>query len=277
MCTITMPISFKKMHGSGNDFILIDNRSGIIRPEDGPCLAKRLSRRRFSVGADGLILVENSVTADFKWRFFNADGSEAEMCGNGGRCAARFATIIGAAPAKLNFETKAGIIHAEVNKQLVKLELPGPIGMLFDIPIEVNGLKMQVHFINTGVPHAVILADDIERIDVKQIGRSIRFHERFRPQGTNVDFVEVEGADVIVRTYERGVEDETLACGTGSVASAIIAAAKAGVAKRPVTVKTRGGESLNIYFDLCGQEASNIFLEGEAALVYSGVIDGDVF
>ena len=272
---VKIPISFKKMHGSGNDFILIDNRSGIVPAGEGPALAKRLSRRKFSVGADGLILIENSEIADFKWRFFNADGSEAEMCGNGGRCAAKFVTITGIAPSRLSFETRAGVIHAEVNGRLIKLELPGPMKRILDIPLEVSGQRMAVHYINTGVPHAVILADDIERIDVKGIGRALRFHEHFKPAGTNVDFVEIKGPDVLIRTYERGVEDETLACGTGSVAGAIIATAK-GMAKGPVRVITRGGEILNIYFDLSGQEARDVFLEGEAVIVYSGVLDGDV-
>lgn len=265
---------FKKMHGSGNDFILIDNRSNIIPQEKGPDLAKHLCRRKFSIGADGLILIENSSLADFKWRFFNADGSEAEMCGNGGRCAARFAVITGIAGPKLSFETKAGIIHAEVNGMTVKLELPPPAGMELDIPLRVEGNEIIVHFINTGVPHTIIFTNDLEGCDVTGLGATIRFHKHFKPAGTNVNFIRIQGRDVFIRTYERGVEDETLACGTGSVAGAIIAAAKAGVTP-PVRVKTRGGEVLKVYFDLSGNEARHVFLEGAAVLAYSGVLNGD--
>ncbi|MGB9712810.1 MAG: diaminopimelate epimerase [Dissulfurimicrobium sp.] len=269
------PLKFKKMHGSGNDFILIDNRTSLIQADTAHDLARRLCRRRFSIGADGLILIEGSETADFRWRFFNADGSEAEMCGNGGRCAARFAVLTGIAGPKLKFETGAGLIHAEVKGAKVKLELPAPADMELNISIDVKDDRVTTHFINTGVPHAVVLVDDLKRCDVVGLGRAIRFHERFKPAGANVDFIKLEGRDVLIRTYERGVEGETLACGTGSVAGAIIAAVKIGLAP-PLRVKTRSGEVLKVYFDLNGGEARDVFLEGEAVLVYSGTLDGDI-
>jgi diaminopimelate epimerase len=138
----------------------------------------------------------------------------------------------------------------------------------------VEGNEIIAHFINTGVPHTIIFADNLEKCDITGLGRAIRFHERFKPAGTNADFIKIDGHDVLIRTYERGVEDETLACGTGSVAGAIIAAAKAGLSS-PVRVKTRGGEILKVYFDLSGGAAKQVFLEGAAVLVYSGVLDGD--
>ncbi|MGQ9744424.1 MAG: diaminopimelate decarboxylase [Dissulfurimicrobium sp.] len=269
------PIAFKKMHGSGNDFILIDNRTSLINGEKASELARCLCRRKFSAGADGLILIEHSEIADFKWRFFNADGSEAEMCGNGGRCAARFAVIAGIAGPKLSFETKTGLIHAEVNGTMVKLELPPPSGMELDILLNMEGRDIVAHFINTGVPHTIVFEDDLERCDVTGIGRIIRFHEYFKPAGTNVNFIKVVGRDVLIRTYERGVEGETLACGTGAVAGAIIASVKAGLSS-PVWMKTRGGEILKVYFDLSDGVAKQVFLEGEAVLVYSGMLDGDI-
>ena len=270
-------ISFKKMHGSGNDFILIDNRDMKIPLERGSEIARILCRPKFGIGADGLILISNSKKADFKWYFYNADGSEAEMCGNGGRCAARFAYESGIAGPSLAFETMAGVIHAEVKGKKVKLELPPP--QIIDLSKSITLREQQCTgaFLNTGVPHFVHIVQDIESIPVYEMGRLIRHHEAFQPQGTNCDFVEVKDKDhIIVRTYERGVEDETLACGTGAVASAISCA----LIHRcipPITVETWGGERLVIYFEITPDGAvKDVFLEGEAVIVYSGVLDGDL-
>ena len=264
---------FKKMHGSGNDFILIDNRGGKIRDSHGPDLAALLCRRKFGVGADGLILIENSHRADFKWRFFNADGSQAEMCGNGGRCAARFAYMAGIAPRKLSFETEAGIIHADVMGSTVKLQLPQPKDLKLDVPIEIHGETFSLHCLNTGVPHAVYFTPDLESVPIFEWGRLIRFDPCFQPAGTNADFVQISDRhNILIRTYERGVENETMACGTGAVASAILSACK-DLAESPVKVKTQGGEVLTAYFHLDGREVRNVFLEGETVLVYSGEIN----
>ncbi|MBW1670957.1 MAG: diaminopimelate epimerase [Deltaproteobacteria bacterium] len=267
------PFSFKKMHGSGNDFILVDNREGKIRESQGPDLASLLCRRKFGVGADGLILIENSHGADFKWRFFNADGSKAEMCGNGGRCAARFACMAGIAPRKLSFETEAGIIHADVMGSTVKLQLPQPKDLKLDVPVKIHGETFSLHCLNTGVPHAVYFTQDLESVPILEWGRLIRFDPCFQPAGTNADFVQISDRhNILIRTYERGVENETMACGTGAVASVILSACK-NLTENPVKVKTRGGEVLTVYFHLDSKEVRDVFLEGETVLVYSGEIN----
>jgi diaminopimelate epimerase len=264
------PLTFAKMHGGGNDFILIDNRTQIIRSYEGPELAKRLCRRKFGIGADGLILVEDAHGADFRWRFYNADGSEAEMCGNGGRCAARFAFQAGIAPATLRFETNAGIVEAQVNGSSVKLQLPRPNDLHLDIPLEVLSDTVSVHYINTGVPHCVIFTADIENAAVVEVGRAVRYHDRFQPAGTNVNFVQVLGShDIAIRTYERGVENETMACGTGSVAGALISSYKQ-LVESPVKVRTQGGDVLIVHFVQGKNRIDNVFLEGETVFVYSG-------
>ncbi len=266
-------IAFKKMHGSGNDFILIDNRDRLIHASEAKDAAVTLCKRGFGIGADGLILIEKSDKADFKWRFFNADGSHADMCGNGGRCAARFAYMLGIAPAEMTFETGAGTIKAEVKDGIVKLQLPEPTELSVDQSLRLHDQELTIHYVNTGVPHTVIFFPDVSSAPVFEIGRLIRHHRRFAPEGTNVDFVEVVDKGFIkVRTYERGVEDETQACGTGAVASAIISTVK-GLTQAPVEVETWGGERLKVYFELDGQRASQVFLEGRAVLVYSGTTE----
>jgi diaminopimelate epimerase len=264
-------IPFYKMSGSGNDFILIDNRNKLIH-ENASQFAVRVCRRKFSVGADGLILIEKSDKADFKWRFYNSDGSEAEMCGNGGRCAARFAYIQKIADENLSFETKAGTIRAEVKGREVKLALLEPTDLRRNIEIPVDERIRVLSYINTGVPHAVKIVPNIENIDVVGIGRKIRYHQEFQPAGTNVDFVQIaDGHNILMRTYERGVEDETLACGTGAVASALISSLS-GKVKPPVSVNTRGGETLTIYFRIDHTGFKDVFLEGGTAVVCNGEI-----
>lgn len=256
-------LRFTKMTASGNDFILINNFEQRVPPEAGPWLAQKLCRRALSVGADGLILLEPPQgEADFAWRFFNADGSEAEMCGNGGRCAARFAVAEGLAPPALVFETLAGPIRAEVKGDWVKIQLPPPQGLKLDLPVD----ELIVSFINTGVPHVVCFTNEIEAVPVKKLGAKIRFHPTFQPAGANVNFVQVVGPQKIrVRTYERGVEDETLACGTGATASALVAVQK-GLVQPPVEVETQGGEVLRIVFE--ANRLEEVFLEGKANFVY---------
>ncbi|MDA8126961.1 MAG: diaminopimelate epimerase [Deltaproteobacteria bacterium] len=263
-------IEFTKMNGSGNDFILIDNRNGSLDVGDVVAFVKRVCERKVSVGADGLILIEKSDRVDFKWRFFNADGSEVEMCGNGGRCAARFAQVMGIAGEKVSFETVAGIIDAEVKGDVVKLRLTDPTKLVTDDHIEIGDERLCVHSINTGVPHVVHFVPSADDFDVFATGRAIRYHEHYQPAGTNANFVSViDGHRLRVRTYERGVEDETLACGTGSVASALIAACK-GYVESPVDVLVQSGETLRIHFEPTPTGFGKVYLEGKTKVVYQG-------
>jgi diaminopimelate epimerase len=265
-------IEFFKMNGSGNDFILIDNRTQVLDIQNIPEFVKTVCERKVSVGADGLIIIENSEHADFRWRFFNADGSEVEMCGNGGRCAARFARIKGIAGDKLSFETKAGIIDAETRGAEVKLRLTDPHSIRTDFSIMIDDRPFEMNFINTGVPHVVHYVNDLDRFDVFNIGRAIRYHKEFHPAGTNANFLEsVDRHTIKVRTYERGVEDETLACGTGAVASALISSSK-GLAESPVDVRVKSNEILKIHFRKTVTGFADIYLEGKTKVVYEGRI-----
>ncbi|UCG22200.1 MAG: diaminopimelate epimerase [Deltaproteobacteria bacterium] len=266
-------IDFYKMSGSGNDFILIDNRATIIEPEVAPELARDLCRRKISVGADGLILIENDDEVDFSWNFFNADGSRAEMCGNGGRCVARLANMLGICGSSLSFRTLAGIIRAEVSGSRVKLQMTEPRDLKLDMELELNGQRFNTHFVNTGVPHTVFILDGPEVLEQQEVvkqGRKVRFHSQFAPAGTNVNFVAVLNEQALaLRTYERGVEDETLACGTGATAVALVGAAK-GMVKPPVAVRTKSGETLVIYFDPKKELPQEVYMEGETTVIYQG-------
>jgi diaminopimelate epimerase len=265
-------IPFYKMQGSGNDFLLIDNRRRILKGKSLKELAITLCHRRYSVGADGLIVIVPSKKADFKWRFFNADGSEAEMCGNGSRCAARFAYLKKIAKKTLSFETLAGIVRAEVRKNVVEVQLTGASGLRMNIAVPLDsGLRMG-HYINTGVPHLVYLSKDLESEDVDRIGRTTRYHDLFKPAGTNVNFIQIQSRHKVwIRTYERGVEGETLACGTGSVAAALVAGALGAVVS-PVEVQTRGGEKLVVSFERIADGFGNMHLAGTAEVICEGVV-----
>jgi len=263
-------IDFYKMSGSGNDFIIVDNRKKIVDETDLANFVARVCRRKLSVGADGFILLEDTDTVDFKWQFFNSDGSVAEMCGNGARCAARFAYINQITGTDMSFETAAGIVHAQVIGDMVKINMPDPANLKTDYALELQDDSMSVSSINTGVPHVVITMDNIDDAEVVQLGRKIRFHEEFAPAGTNVNFIHLrEDGSVAIRTYERGVEDETLACGTGAIAAAIVTAHKAKI-KSPVNVLTRSGEILKVYYQEQGGLFSDIYLEGDARIIYKG-------
>ena len=266
-------IEFWKMSGSGNDFILIDNRDDKIAGKDMTHLVKRACRRRESVGADGMIFVMNSTNRDFSWRFFNADGGEVEMCGNGSRCVARFALLNGIAGNPMTFETLAGPVSAEVRDRLVKVLMPAPAGLRTDIAISPESGWVSVDFINTGVPHVVIEVQDLEAHPVIEQGRAIRYHSMFSPEGTNANFMRVEKSGLIrVRTYERGVEDETLACGTGAIAAALVANHRKRIAS-PVKIATRGGEELTIYFRKEGDLFKEVWLEGNTSIIYRGMLN----
>ncbi len=269
------PVPFVKMSGTGNDFIIIDNRQAVIAREALPEFAAKVCRRKFSAGADGLILIENSDQADFKWQFFNADGSVAEMCGNGARCAARFAYMHGIASARMRFETLAGIIEAQVADTQVSVKMTDPVDVQMHREIIVDDSPLLLHSVDTGVPHAVVFVNDIDTMDVCALGSQLRHHEAFFPAGTNVNFVQELDGVFKVRTYERGVEDETLACGTGATASALVAAFL-GHTTSPVEIITSGGDRLVIVFELKdGDSAENVFLKGPAYVVYKGELSAE--
>jgi diaminopimelate epimerase len=284
-------IAFHKMVASGNDFILIDQRptrnaikgspaesvsSHAGRPGSGyRGFAKKYCDRRFGIGADGVLVVEPSKKADFKMRIFNADGSQAQMCGNGARCAALYMAQKKRLKT-LRFETLAGIIEAQVRGNNVKIKLTDPKDIMLDFPMDIYGRKIRASFINTGVPHAVIFVEKVDTIDVAAIGRTVRNHELFAPAGTNVDFVQVTGPRSIkLRTYERGVEAETPACGTGSTAAAIINFLRfsdPAKPRNPIKVLTAGGETLRVSFDMSASRVTDVWLEGKAGLVFTGCI-----
>lgn len=272
------PIRFSKLSGCGNDFIIIDNRAAVVPQAGLSGFVRRVCARKMSVGADGLILIEPSMNrVDFRWRFFNADGTLAEMCGNGARCAARFAYLNRIAGAKMAFETEAGVIRAEIDGEGALLEMPEPKAIQRNISITAGKKSLTGCSLNTGVPHLVLQVDDIEGVDVEGLGREIRFHKMFSPAGTNVNFIGV-GADrtLINRTYERGVEAETLACGTGSLAAAIVMALEAGW-ESPIKVKTRSGRWLTFHFRQENDRFFDILMEGDARLIYTGELTADAW
>lgn len=267
-----MDIPFTKMSGSGNDFVIIDNREGAVADDIKLDFVKKVCLLKDSVGADGVIFLENSDTADYKWDFYNNDGSSAEMCGNGGRCVARYAFEKGIAPQKHSFETIAGLIAAEVNGAVVKVKLTPPENLQQGLDVAFNGQNYNVDSVNTGVPHAIVFSENVEEEDVQDIGKNIRYHEVFAPSGTNVDIVEKKnGNSLKVRTYERGVEGETLACGTGAVASALIASKKFEL-QSPVQVETRGGEVLKVYIEPTNDPLPTVYLEGRTKIAFEGRI-----
>jgi diaminopimelate epimerase len=270
---ITFPIAFEKMSGTGNDFVIIDNRTANIPLEEQADFARKICRRMFSVGADGLILIEKSALADFAWNFYNADGSVAEMCGNGSRCAARFAYRHKIAGRKMTFATLAGIVEAEISPEeedVVRVKMTQPFDFRLDISLQIGDEERPVAYVNTGVPHAVIFVQE-DDVPVKTWGRKVRFHQIFEPKGANANFVKLlPDGRLKVRTYERGVEAETMACGTGAVAAALFASLLKGM-DSPVEVVTTGGDVLTIFFELHdGPVAENIFLQGPTRLICTG-------
>ena len=270
-------IPFWKMSGSGNDFIMIDHRKPAIPQEEIQRFVSQACRRGLSVGADGVIFIEPSTQADYAWRYYNADGGEVEMCGNGSRCVARFAYLQKIAPAKHTIETKAGIIQAEVlgPSGRVRVRLPDPSALRLDMKIEIEGKTYTGHFINTGVPHVVYLVDDVETVELTRLGRATRHHPLFAPRGANTNFVSItDRQNLKIRTYERGVEDETLACGTGAIAAAIITTAL-GKTAPPVSLLTRGRIVLGVDFKKEGDTFKEIFLEGDARVIYKGELQAE--
>jgi len=271
-------ITFTKVVGSGNDFIIFDNRDRKIEKDisDFSAFAKEVCARRISIGADGVLILENSKKADFKMRIFNPDGSEVTMCGNGARCSALFAYKKGWCKDKLKIETGAGILEAFVSTNRVKLRMTEPAKIQIDKDLGISNTIFKAHIINSGVPHAVHFLQEEKELDfypVKQIGEKIRYHKFFEPEGTNVNFVKVLSSNKIkLRTYERGVEDETLACGTGAVASAIISHLVNGT-EQPVDVLTKSEDILRVYFSDVNKKIKDVYLEGPARVVYEGTLE----
>lgn len=264
------------MTGSGNDFIMFDNRSGNIK--EPAKLAKWVCDRHFGVGADGMILIEKSETTDFKMVYFNSDGSFGGMCGNGGRCVAKLAYMLGITKEKITFEANGKFYKAEIlDDEKVKLYLPMPKTKKFNLKLKLGKKLFKAHFIDTGAPHLVLFTDEnkiknIEKINLNNLGRKLRFHPRFE-NGTNVNFVTLLDENSIrMRTYERGVEAETLACGTGSVASAIASAEIKNI-KPPIKVKTTSGETLTVGWNT--KKAKFVYLEGSAKVICEGNLNYD--
>lgn len=269
-----MKLKFCKVSGAGNDFIAFDNRETNIPDQVKPGMAKDLCRRGHSVGADGLLFIEKSDHAHFLMRVINADGSEAETCGNASRCAALLAKSLNIAPDEMVMETGAGLYKAKVSGNTAIVTMTDPLDMKLDIHLkELEELIDRIHFVNTGVPHVSAFVDNVEQIDVNSLGRIIRNHPVFQPAGTNVNFATViDPHNIRIRTYERGVENETLACGTGCIATAVLAGVL-NMAESPVKMLTRGGFTNIIHFSLEHPRVSEVRLEGEARIVFTGEME----
>jgi diaminopimelate epimerase len=262
-------VVFYKMQGSGNDFVVLDNRQARVPAEAMADWARAVCRRAFGVGADGLFFLEPAQAgsgADIRWHFYNADGSRAEMCGNASRCAARLAVALDMAGPDLVLATDAGPVQAQVlDNGQVRVRLTKVRDLACGLSLDVDGRTQSLHFADTGVPHAVIFTRDIAAVDVAHVGRNVRFHKHFAPKGTNVNFVQVAGPGAIrLRTYERGVEAETFACGTGA-AAALAVARHLDLTGDEVQVTTSGGDVLTVALD-----AGEVLLTGGAACVFSG-------
>jgi diaminopimelate epimerase len=267
-------ITFWKMNGAGNDFVMIDNRDGALALS-GAQIARVCDRHR-GVGADGLLAVEPAQNgADYRMRYYNADGGEAEMCGNGARCFAKFVQYLNGdeAASEIGFETIAGRIDATYHGEDVRIHLSEPFDLMMALNLETATGAKTVHSVNTGVPHAVVIVEELDEIAIREEGAALRYHDHFAPKGTNVNFMQVLApASLAVRTYERGVEDETLACGTGMVANAIIHHELTS-APSPISVRVKGGDTLRVGFERSGSAYNNVTLTGPADMVYKGEID----
>lgn len=271
-----MLLHFYKMNGAGNDFIVIDNRDLTISLDEDTIAA--LCDRHRGIGADGLLAVEPAEKgADYKFRYYNADGGEAEMCGNGARCFGFFTAHLSGEeelPSSVSFETIAGTLTAEILGDDVRIAMSEPKDLETNCPVSIEGFGGVLHSVNTGVPHVVSFVEDLDQTDVFNHGRAIRNHPHFAPNGTNANFAKVLAPDhIAIRTYERGVEDETLACGTGMVACALIHHLLTGV-ESPVKVDVEGGDTLSIGFQKTGEKTfSNVTLTGPADFVFEGEIE----
>ena len=274
-------IPFMKFSGAGNDFVIINNLENLVDSTDTN-FVKKVCERRMSVGADGVLLVEKADgigtgSVDFRMRYFNADGGEVETCGNGARCISRFAYLNGIVTEKMRFLTNAGIYESEIVGDNVKVRMSQPTDIRLNVPLQLKDGVHTVGFANSGVPHVVFFVEDLDGTDVFDMGQQTRYHADFRPAGTNANFIRIQSSERLeIRTYERGVEDETLACGTGSIASAIVSAAL-GKVTSPVSVKTASGVVLKIHFDMSDGEPKNVYLEGDARVIYAGELTQDAW
>ena len=265
-------LRFAKMNGAGNDFVLLDNRAGDLQLTREQIA--RICDRHRGVGADGVLLLERATNgATFRMRYYNADGGEAEMCGNGARCFARFAERTAGPLDELSFETPAGVIGAKLEGELVRLQMSEPKDLRLGLGIPIDGETIAGNFVDSGVPHVVVAVEKIDAVDVRLLGARIRHQALFAPRGANANFLEKRGErSIAIRTYERGVEDETLACGTGVVASALIFAATEKI-DGPINVLVRGGDTLQVDFSREGEQFTNVTLTGPADFVFDGTID----
>jgi len=269
-----MKIAFTKMHGAGNDFIMIDDRQSRVPWQDHFLMAA-LAARRLGVGCEGIILIQASDKADFRMRFLNPDGTEVEMCGNGSRCAAAFAHAIGAAGRAMTMETMCGLMDAELVDMGVKVWMPEPTRKTYGLVVNACGRSFTGDFLNTGVPHYVVAVDDLAAVDVTGWGRALRQHPVFDPEGTNVDFVTYRAPDQLsMRTYERGVEGESGACGTGAVACAVAAVERLGLTL-PIRARTPAGYELIIGGDWRDHKCTGLTLTGPTRTVFAGEIELD--
>lgn len=268
-------IPFWKMSGAGNDFIVIDNRQGAF-PRNVPPWARRLCDRHEGIGADGLLLLERSKKAHFRMVYFNSDGSRASMCGNGARCIAWFAHKRNGVGPAFSLETDSGLVQVLVRDHQVRISLRDIGDFQPRLAARANGRTYALTFIDTGVPHAVCFVPRVEKVDVASVGRALRHHPAFAPAGANIDFVErVDRHTVKVRTFERGVEAETLACGTGVTASAI-AAGLQGLVIPPIRCRTQGGDTLEVRFQMHPENskrlATQVTLRGPVRLTFQGEV-----
>jgi diaminopimelate epimerase len=265
-----MLLEFTKMNGAGNDFVVVDNRQKKVQLSRDQII--RICDRHRGIGADGVLVLVPCASgkADWAWEFYNSDGSTGEMCGNGSRCFARFVQKRTGSNRDFTFETEAGIIAAKFDGERVTVNLTRPKDLRLDEEVPLSKGTQTIHSLNTGVPHAVLYVPDADKAMVLQLGPEIRRHAHFAPRGTNVNFVQVLGPNHIrVRTFERGVEGETLACGTGVTASALISA-RVQKFKSPVKVQVQGGDQLEVSFTDQNGGFENVTLSGPADFVFEG-------
>ena len=284
-----MIIPFAKMVGTGNDFVVVDARRRRVAQlaKAWPVLSRAACNRRTGIGADGLLVLEPSRGAEIRMRVFNPDGSEADMCGNGARCVARYLRAGAGTERPVTIETKAGVLSATVRGHRVATRMTDPIGLELTHSLKGDRGRRRIGFINTGVPHAVVPVQRLDDVDVERLGRVLRYHRSFLPGGANVDFIQPDPRRknyLRVRTYERGVEGETPACGTGVAASAILQTlwqdrrgrGNGTPRRRKAKVETRSGDVLAVSFAVKGHgrdvRVTDLVLEGDAALVFRGEI-----
>lgn len=257
------------MHGASNDFVVVDDRM-LTFPAHDEAWMRHVMSRRTGVGSEGILLIQPTQDADFRMRFFNPDGGEVDMCGNGARCIARLAFELGVAPSSMRFQTGAGLVRADVAGDTVQLTMTPPRDWKLNGSLLIDGASYAYDFVNSGVPHAVVVVEDLANVDVARLGAAIRYHADFAPKGTNANFIQITGPHSLsVRTYERGVEAETLACGTGIVAAGLLAG-KTRRVQTPVQITPASNDVLTVNYDLTADGAENVTLKGPAAHVFRG-------